>query len=263
MEDVIEEIGSPLLETGTLLVGKSQDYPKGHATSRHRHPVPQLLYAIAGVMRVTTPAGQWIVPPTRAIFIPAGHWHQVTMLSPVKTRSLYVQQPVPLLPVECSVLAVTPLWRELMLVAVGFTPPVMPDTREARLLALLLEEIVVLQTLPLALPTPDDPLLSGLCATLLAQPDDDRTSEAWAERVGVDVRTLQRRFVRATGMNFGAWRRQARLMRALERLAAGARVLDVALDAGYASPSAFTAMFRKQFGVVPSAFFGTEPHSGS
>ena len=34
----------------------------------------------------------------------------------------------------------------------------------------------------------------------------------------------------------------------------GERVLDVALDLGYESPSAFAAMFRKALGEPPSAF---------
>ncbi|WP_174873194.1 AraC family transcriptional regulator [Vogesella oryzae] len=253
----IEMIEPPQLSSDTLMIGKSQDYPAGHATVRHSHPTAQLLYGIAGVMRVLTARGQWIVPPTRAIYIPPGHWHEVHMLSPAQMRSVYVQ-PSALagMPQQCCVLAVTPLWRELLLAAVRCPPPVLPGTRAARLLALLLEEMEVLETLPLALPTPDDALLAPLCNALQAQPDDARSSDDWAARLGVDVRTLQRRFVRATGMNFGAWRRQARLMHALAQLAAGARVLDVALDAGYASPSAFSAMFRRQFGVVPSEFFG-------
>ncbi|MNT43607.1 Regulatory protein SoxS [compost metagenome] len=71
----------------------------------------------------------------------------------------------------------------------------------------------------------------------------------------MDPKTIQRRFARETGMTFGQWRQQARLLAALERLAAGAKVVDVALDMGYGSPSAFATMFRRQFGVPPSAFF--------
>lgn len=253
----IEEIEPPLLSSDTLMIGKSQDYAAGHATTRHTHSTAQILYGTSGVIRIITARGQWIVPPTHAIYIPPGHWHEVHMLSPAQVRSVYVQTPaLGGMPTQCSVLAVTPLWRELLLAAVRIPPPVLPDTRAARLLALLLEEIEVLETLPLSLPTPDDDLLAPLCRLLQAQPDDARSSEDWAAWLGVDVRTLQRRFVRATGMNFGAWRRQARLMHALAQLAGGARVLDVALEAGYASPSAFTAMFRRQFGVAPSVFFG-------
>jgi AraC-like DNA-binding protein len=56
-------------------------------------------------------------------------------------------------------------------------------------------------------------------------------------------------------MTFGQWRQQARLLHALERLALGDKVVDVALSLGYDSPSAFATMFKRQFGETPSAFF--------
>ncbi|WP_245574966.1 AraC family transcriptional regulator [Chitinilyticum litopenaei] len=252
----IADIGPPPAMADGLLIGKSETYPAGTATIRHTHPVAQLLFAIEGVMKVETPAGQWVAPPSRAIWIPPGEWHEVHMLSRVQVRSVYVRSDaVQAMPGECAVLAVTPLLRELLLVAVQLQPPHAPGSRAERLIHVLLDELQVLPTVPLALPVPDDPLLRPLCEALRAAPDDARTTADWAARLGIDTRTLQRRFQKATGMSFGEWRRQARLLFALQQLAAGRRVLDVALDAGYASPSAFTAMFRRQFGATPSAFF--------
>ena len=97
--------------------------------------------------------------------------------------------------------------------------------------------------------------LPSLFAALVARPDDASTAEQWARRLKLTSKTIHRLFSRETGMTFGEWRQQARLLFALERLARGARVVDVALDAGYASQSAFTAMFRKHFGVPPNAFY--------
>ena len=77
----------------------------------------------------------------------------------------------------------------------------------------------------------------------------------WARRLGVDVKTIQRLCARELGMTFGQWRQQARLLHALERLARGEKVLDVALALGYESPSAFATMFKRQFGETPSAYF--------
>ncbi|WP_188248962.1 helix-turn-helix domain-containing protein, partial [Stenotrophomonas maltophilia] len=48
---------------------------------------------------------------------------------------------------------------------------------------------------------------------------------------------------------------QARLLAAMERLAVGDKVIDVALATGYDSPSAFTSMFKRQLGQTPAAFF--------
>ena len=73
--------------------------------------------------------------------------------------------------------------------------------------------------------------------------------------LGVDEKTIQRLFRKETGMTFGQWRQQARLMQALERIALGERIVDVAATLGYDSPSAFASMFKRQFGITPSQFF--------
>lgn len=252
----IQKVGPTRELGGALLQGKAIDHESGRVVIRHCHDVAQLLYAISGVMRVVTPMGQWIVPPSRGIWLPASVWHEIHMLGTVEMRTLYVRPDAhPALPRHCCVLAVSPLMRELILTAITLDYPAPPDSRADRVARLLLDEITTIETLPMVLPMPQDSRLARVCKTLLAEPDDTRTADDWAAELGVDARTLQRRFGRATGMSFGEWRRQARLLKALERLAAGERVLDVALESGYASPSAFTAMFRRQFGVAPSVFF--------
>jgi AraC-like DNA-binding protein len=129
------------------------------------------------------------------------------------------------------------------------------DSRDGRLMQLLLDEVKLVPTLPLHLPRPTDPDLRRICDQIVGEPDTGLTLADWGTRLGVDPKTIQRRFARETGMTFGQWRQQARLLAALERLAAGDKVVDVALDMGYDSPSAFATMFRRQFGVPPSAFF--------
>ncbi len=84
---------------------------------------------------------------------------------------------------------------------------------------------------------------------------DEATLQDWAEALAVDVKTIQRHFACGLGMTFGQWRQQARLLAAMERLAVGEKVIDVALAMGYDSPSAFTSMFKRQLGHTPAAFF--------
>ena len=126
---------------------------------------------------------------------------------------------------------------------------------DGRLMQLLLDEVAVLPSLPLHLPQPTDPDLLTICRVLADAPDDASTLGDWAGRLGVDAKTIQRRFARQTGMTFGQWRQQARLVTALEQLAAGVKVVDVALNLGYNSPSAFATMFKRQFGASPSGYF--------
>ncbi len=232
------------------------DYAPGHVTKPHQHPHAQLIHAMHGVMVVSTADGQWIVPPTRGMWMPGGTVHWIRMVGRVQMRTAYIRpDAAPDLPTRCTVLGVTALLRELILAAIDIPLPYAPDSRDGRLMRLLLDEVLLVPTLPLHLPRPSDAGLRRICDAIVESPDTDLTLADWGNSLGVDPKTIQRRFARETGMTFGQWRQQARLLAALERLAAGAKVVDVALDMGYGSPSAFATMFRRQFGVPPSAFF--------
>ena len=120
--------------------------------------------------------------------------------------------------------------------------------------ALLLAELRGLQSLPLQLPMPRDARLRVLCQALLDAPADQRPLGVWAKSVNASSRTLARRFQSETGLSFGAWRQQARVLEAMGRLGGGAPVTQVALDLGYDSVSAFSAMFRRAAGASPSRY---------
>ncbi|BDB22717.1 helix-turn-helix transcriptional regulator [Cupriavidus sp. P-10] len=232
------------------------DYLPGEVTKRHQHPHAQLIHAVHGVMVVATEEGQWIVPPTRGMWMPGGTMHWIRMVGHVQMRTAYIRpDAAPGLPQRCTVLGISPLLRELILAAIDIPLPYDPDTRDARLMRLLLDEVLLVPSLPLHLPRPSDAGLRQICDAIVEAPDTALTLADWGEQLGVDPKTIQRRFARETGMTFGQWRQQARLLAALEKLAAGSKVVDVALDLGYDSPSAFATMFRRQFGVPPSAFF--------
>lgn len=238
------------------VTGRSANYSPGFRVPSHCHPTAQLIHAVQGVMVVSTDAGQWVVPPTRGLWMPPGMWHQLRMVGAVRLRTLYFREDAhAALPRQCQVVGISPLLRELILAAVDVEPPYAEDSRDGRLMRLLLDEVASLPSLPLQLPYPADAGLRGICQRLTEQPDDPSTLEDWARRLGVHGRTIERRFQRETGLTFGQWRQQARLVRALEFLADGQKVVDVALNLGYSSPSAFATMFRQQFGMPPSAYF--------
>jgi AraC-like DNA-binding protein len=248
-----------LYDRGTMPVtGKAVNYDGNHIIARHHHPTAQLIYAVQGVMVVSTEVGQWIVPPTRGIWMPAGTAHWTRTISEVHMRTVYIRpDAVPDLPLECKAVGISPLLRELIVAAIRVPQPYKEDSRDARLMCLLLDEVRLLPTLPLHLPQPSDDRLLAICNAICATPDNSFTMTDWAKSLGVDVKTLQRLFVRETGMSFGQWRQQARLLTALEQLATGTKVLEVALNVGYSSPAAFATMFKRQFGVVPSLFFNS------
>lgn len=233
----------------------ASDYPAGHLIPPHRHPRAQLIHAAEGVMTVRTGSGAWVVPPGLALWMPGGVEHEVHAVTPLRMRTIYVRpDAAPWLPESCRVVTVTPLLRELILRAVRVRPDYEPDSPEGRLMQVTLDQAHDLEEAPLHLPMPRDRRLRALAEALIADPGDERDLTSWGRHAGASERTLARLFQTETGLTFGAWRQRLRLLSAMTRLAAGEPVTSVALDLGYASPSAFTAMFRRQMGAPPSRY---------
>jgi len=235
------------------------DFPDGHIIPPHVHRRAQLIYAARGVMTVSVPAaggGLWVIPPQRALWMPGGIAHSIRMTGDVEMRTLYLSgAAASRLPPDCRVVAVPLLLRELILRAMDIPPLYDEQGPDGRLMAVLLDQLHVLPVMPLHLPMPADRRLAAICRALLADLADNRPLQDWGREAGASVSTLARLFRRETGMGFAAWRQQARLVRALELLAAGRPVTQVAFDLGYDSVSAFIAMFRRAFGVPPSRYF--------
>ncbi len=231
------------------------DYPPRTTIGAHTHAMHQLVYAARGVMRVRTAACDWVVPPNRALWMPAGTQHEIRMVGSVQMRTLYIEPAqIAAIPGGCAVVAVPPLLRELILRLVEIDAGECDDGKEL-VVALLAHELRHLERQPLHVALPDDQRLRSICEAIEADPGSELTCAAWAARYGLSEKTLARDFRRSLGMTFGQWRQHVRLLAALERLACEEPVADVALDLGYRSPSAFSAMFRRALGSTPSAYF--------
>jgi AraC-like DNA-binding protein len=152
---------------------------------------------------------------------------------------------------DCRLIKVSPLVRALINEAVTFPVEYETDGREGRIMDLILSEIRRTQPVPLNVPMPKDKRLARICAAILQDPGNNQDLEHWSQLGGLGRRTLTRLFRRETGMSFCEWRQQVRLMEALNRLTMREPVTNVALDLGYDSPSAFSAMFRRLMGVSP------------
>ncbi|WP_246475356.1 AraC family transcriptional regulator [Diaphorobacter ruginosibacter] len=232
-------------------------YSDGWVTGWHSHPRGQLLYASKGVMIVNSRAGSWVVPPNRALWFPAGLEHEVRMSGEVHMRTAYIDEArVEGVPATACVLRVSALMRELIVAATSAQLDYAEGSRGDLILRLLVQELRQSHVLPLHLPVPEDERIQRICKALIEDTANADTALQWAHRVGVAPKTVHRLFQKETGMGFAQWREQARLLLALRKLASGERIIDIAFDCGYASQSAFTAMFRRRFGVPPSAFFG-------
>src|ERR1700691_1835551 len=68
-------------------------YKKGVRLGTHMHREAQLVYAARGTMQVTTPKGRWLVPPDRAVWVPARLGHSIDVLADIDMRTLYFDVP--------------------------------------------------------------------------------------------------------------------------------------------------------------------------
>ena len=221
--------------------------------SAHHHPWAQVTYALDGMLQVLANHQTWFVPPLRAIWIPAGIEHEVRTMEKTQLRAIYVEEGIaPISGDQCVVLEVSPLMRELVR---SLTALDQAGMRENHLVATLLDELRVAPSLPMNVAMPNDKRLKTLCESLLAEPASNLTLNDFARQVGASERTLARLFERELGMSFGQWRQQMRLARATPLIARGLPLSAVATELGYASQSAFSAMFKKTFGKSPSQFF--------
>ncbi|MGL5930820.1 MAG: AraC family ligand binding domain-containing protein, partial [Dermatophilaceae bacterium] len=111
----------------------------GAEIAPHRHDEPQVVYASQGVVAVTTEGGSWVAPRNRAIWIPAGmaHHHRAYGATALHTFGLAGDNPLGLS--SPTILAVSPLLRELV---VAFTAHPAEDTpRRRRLRAVIVDEL--------------------------------------------------------------------------------------------------------------------------
>jgi AraC-like DNA-binding protein len=178
------------------------------------------------------------------------------VLDEAQMRSLYVLPAAGTLPIEaCRVVEVSHLLREL--IADLGSAETEGDARRERLVSeLILDELRIAESLRVGVALPTDKRLAALCDALIAQPASTRTLDEWAPHVGASARTLARLFADELDTTFADWRQRMRIAHAAPLIARGMPLSRVASELGYASQSAFSAMFKRTFGKSPTVFFG-------
>jgi AraC-like DNA-binding protein len=232
----------------------------------HAHAWSQLAYCATGIVQVTAEQGHapsdevtYIVPPSRAVWIAPGARHHITVLEAAEFRTLYIDaSATPALWQGCRVMVVSPLLREAIAALDTLPAQPLPLPREQLLSALVLDEMIRASAVTLGVPLPHphsgDKRLRALCEAVLRAPGEQATLAGWAADRGASERTMARLFQAELGLSFQQWRQQAVLAHALPLLARGAAVSAVATATGYASDSAFSAMFKAAMGQSPSHF---------
>ncbi len=253
-------IFDPLGDSRSPIATLTHDYPAGYVIPSHFHDRDQIVYASCGVMTVRTSAGTWVVPTHRAVWIPATVPHTITMSGTVAMRTLYLRPRLArTLPRSCCVINVSPLLKELILHTCTLTALKKSVQWQHHLIDVIVDQLKVIQMVPLQLPNLSDRRASRVAHALIADPSDRRPLAQICKGAGAGKRTIERLFQEEAGMTFGKWRQQLRLMQAMRLLAEGAKVTHAALEAGYSTPSAFISMFRKALGTTPTSYFRTAP----
>lgn len=229
--------------------------PAGYRIDHHDHAWGQVIFAPRGTIGVEATDRYWLVPPHRALWMPAGVRHRIVTIGETWMRTVYLRQDS-IAPGSATVrvLGVSPLLRELLLEVVrrgALDEGLEGDVALARVLH---GQLSAAPGFGVALPMPVDDRARRVAACVLDCPGADTSLGSLARAAGAGARTIERLFAAETGLSFGRWRSQARLQHAVCRLAEGMTVTRVAFECGYESTSAFVAMFRRMLGVPPGEY---------
>ncbi|WP_201295125.1 MULTISPECIES: helix-turn-helix transcriptional regulator [Nocardia] len=243
----------PVPPGATAMVFGAGVLPAGHWFELHEHPQHQIAWAARGVLAVEVGDSRWVLPPTRALWIPAGIAHRTGTSDGAAMRGIFLD------PGRCPIafgaptmLRVTRLLHELFdLLTTAHTT----RERRARAEAVVFDLLEPVEVIPIGAHRPTDPRARQVADALAADPADPRTLAEFAAHVAASPRTLARLFVAETGLGFGQWRTQIRLAASLPLLAAGLPIARIAGRVGYATPSAYVAAFRRAVGVSPGRYF--------
>ncbi|TPD93583.1 AraC family transcriptional regulator [Pantoea vagans] len=237
-----------------LHVSSSGEYA---GQSPHAHRKGQLILSLRGAVSCEVEDALWLVPPGHAVWVPGEIPHSCRVTKNAETCFLFIEPGGAAMPETCCTLAISPLVRELVLFLAEQEHAYLPDSKTARLAAVLLEHIPDVPVKALHLPVSCHPKIRTMAERLFKDPDDRRTLKEWAAGLATSERSLARLIKTATGLSFGRWRQQLHLMIALSHLAEGLSVQRVAGMLGYDSVSAFITMFRKALGKSPTQYFSS------
>jgi AraC-like DNA-binding protein len=241
----------------------ARQYKKGVRLEPHMHREAQLVFSIKGTMQVTTPGGRWLVPPDRAVWVPARLEHAIDVLADIEMRTLYFDlgwlsrhAHSRSLEAEFVVRVSRLLHQAILALFDGRDDP----KRSHLLVRLALLELHQAEDPTTFIPLPQEVRCRRAAELVLADPAGVHEIDALARQVGTSARTLSRLFSAETQLSFKSWCQRARIAAAIEKLSMDptASVKQIAADLGYASLSAFSHAFRQVTGKTPTEFVETK-----
>jgi len=241
----------------------ARHYRKGVRLDTHMHREAQLVYAARGTMQVTTPKGRWLVPPDRAVWVPARLEHAIDVLADIDMRTMYFD--LKWLAREARsasldsefVVRVSQLLHQAILALFDGRKD---SDRTDLLVRLAMLELHQAEDAATFIPLPHEPRCRRAADIVLGDPTGSHEIETLARAVGTSARTLSRLFSSETQLSFKSWCQRARIAAAIEKLSVDANisVKQLASDLGYASFPAFSYAFRQVTGKTPTEFAETK-----
>jgi AraC-like DNA-binding protein/mannose-6-phosphate isomerase-like protein (cupin superfamily) len=243
---------------GVSVATLAYEYPSRFQVAEHAHGSDQLIYAISGLMEVSSDQSVWLVPPHFALWIPARTLHRIRMPGPVSMRTLYLRTSLSARSeARCAVLHMTPLLRELAIETVRVGQLRIRDRYESALCDALVTQLQKASPVPTFITLPREERALAVAQAVSRNPAESKTMAALCAKAGVSVRTIERTFRSEVGTSFESWRRQVRLTKAVELLISGCSIKEASYKVGYRQSSAFVEMFRRTFGTTPKVWIKT------
>ncbi|HWK36329.1 AraC family transcriptional regulator [Sphingomonas sp.] len=223
----------------------------------------RILFTLLGIVVVSVDNGSWVLPPQRALWVPAGVDYSSFARKSGELRSFALAGTESMaVPGEVRLLNLSPFFRELLIEASRSADIAESTMRGAWLKSLILSEFEEKLHPAGRMVAPKDSRLLNICQAILADPSDNRTIDEWARTIGMSRRALTRNFRQQTGLSLAVWRQQARLEEATARLRMGESVTRVAYEVGYESIATFSMIFRQNFGMSPSRYARSDAAAG-
>lgn len=258
---LMKETELSLLEMASLpreVFVRQQYMPAKHFFPAHTHSWHQLLYATSGVLIVDVVNERLFVSPEKAVWLPKGCEHSVSTAFGAELKSLYIDASYQQLETTKSlVLEIPALLKSLVIEASSFEINYPTAGYEQQVVSLILSSLPRLAQDKTHLPWPTSFELYRLCTQLYDNPGERYSTTVLAKTLAVSKRTLERRFLKETGMSLQAWCLRLRFLKAIELLNTGENITSIAFELGYSSPSPFIYMFREQSGISPGQYLAS------
>ncbi|ABC33302.1 AraC-type DNA-binding domain-containing protein [Hahella chejuensis KCTC 2396] len=221
----------------------------------HARSEGQLYWLEQGAIFCRSDRFHWLTAPRQLTWIPPGCQHDARPLSTVRGVLLHLREDLTfVLPKEPVALEPHRLLEATLLRLIELCPESDWLERHEHLLQVFLWEAREATPLRQRLPMPHDPRLLRMANSLWRAPESNPGLDALALEYGFSRRTLTRKFMQETGASLSQWTQHAKLLRALELLAANESVSSAAFGVGYQSVSTFCAVFKQVFGMSPGDY---------